>query len=500
MDRETVRAVGGERGLGQDRAQKRQGGADAGDIELGQRPAGPLDGLDAIASGDDQLGQQRIELTADHAARLDAGVQPDPRPAGRAEPGDRAGGRGKAVAGVLGVDPELDGVPPRPGAQSDRGRHRVPGRDQQLGPDQVDVGALLGRRVLHLQAGVDLEEGKVTRGREQELDRSRVDVARLAADGRRGPLEGGALGVVEERRRRLLDDLLVPALQGAVPGAHDQDGALDIGQDLGFDVPAVLDVGLDETFTPAERGPGLADRGVEQPGDLADVTGDPQAATAAAVRRLDRDRYSVLLGEPYRLVGVGDGTGGAGDQRCPDPGGDAAGPYLVAEGADNLRRRPDPGQSRVDHRLGEVGVLGQETVAGVHGLRTGLPGRGQQLSDVEIGADSTGSGQRDRLVGEPGEGRACVGVGVDRDTGEARVPAGPHHPQRYLTPVGDEHPLELRGPHEGSGWAARASTAWASRTCTSSTIWPSTTPTPAAPTATTARACATSSGVGVNTR
>jgi hypothetical protein len=35
----------------------------------------------------------------------------------------------------------------------------MPGGDQQLGPDQVDVGALLGDRVLDLEPGVDLEEG-----------------------------------------------------------------------------------------------------------------------------------------------------------------------------------------------------------------------------------------------------------------------------------------------------------------------------------------------------
>ena len=51
----------------------------------------------------------------------------------------------------------------------------------------------------------------------------------------------------------------------------------------------------------------------------------------------------------------------------------------------------------------------------------------------------------------------------------------------------------------GRGGATRASTARAIRTCTSSTICPSTTPTPAAPAASTAWAWATSSGVGVNT-
>ena len=159
--------------------------------------------------------------------------------------------------------------PADPSADCDR----VAGRDQQLGPDQVHVGALLGRRVLDLQAGIDLQERQRTLRREQELDRPGVDVAGFAADGRRRALELGPLGLAEERRGRLLDQLLVAPLQGAVAGSDDHYRAADVGQDLGFDVPPVLDVGLDETFAAPERGPGLADRGVEQRRDLAEAHG-----------------------------------------------------------------------------------------------------------------------------------------------------------------------------------------------------------------------------------
>ena len=52
------------------------------DDHLVQRPAGPLQRLGAGLAGDDQLGQQRVELAADHRAGLDAGVDPHAR-AGR---------------------------------------------------------------------------------------------------------------------------------------------------------------------------------------------------------------------------------------------------------------------------------------------------------------------------------------------------------------------------------------------------------------------------------
>ena len=46
---------------------------------------------------------------------------------------------------------------------------------------------------------------------------------------------------------------------------------------------------------------------------------------------------------------------------------------LVADAADRRRRRPDPGDALVDHRLGETGVLRQEAIAGVDRIGAGAP-------------------------------------------------------------------------------------------------------------------------------
>ena len=124
--------------------------------------------------------------------------------------------------------------------------------------------------------------------------------------------ELGVLLVGQERRGRLLDELLVAALQRAVAGGDDDDVAVGVGQALGLDVARLVEVALDEALAAAERGDGLADGRLEQLGDLLEGAGDLQAATAAAVRRLDGDREAVLLGERDDLVGVLDRVGGAG--------------------------------------------------------------------------------------------------------------------------------------------------------------------------------------------
>ena len=84
---------------------------------------------------------------------------------------------------------------------------------------------------------------------------------------------------------------------------HD-DVAVAVGEALGLDVARVVEVALDEALAATEGGDGLADRRVEQLGDLLERAGDLEAAAAAAERRLDGDRQAVLLGERDDLVGA----------------------------------------------------------------------------------------------------------------------------------------------------------------------------------------------------
>ena len=162
-------------------------------------------------------------------------------------------------------------------------------------------------------------------------------------------------------------------------------------------------------------------------------------AAAAAERGLDRDRHAVLLGERDHLVGVLDRVRGAGHQRGLRPGGDVAGGDLVAEVADRLRAGADPDQAGVDDRLGEVGVLRQEAVAGVDRVGAGL-GRGvEDLGEVQVGLRGGLAAQRERLVGQPHVRRLGVGFGVHRHAGQARVAGRPDHPDGDLAAIGDEH-------------------------------------------------------------
>ena len=98
---------------------------------------------------------------------------------------------------------------------------------------------------LHARVHLDEEEGAVL---DQELEGANAPVADLAARLRATRADGGHEVGRETRRRRLLQHLLVPALQRAVAAAEPERAALPVGENLDLDMarPAeeLLDVDL----------------------------------------------------------------------------------------------------------------------------------------------------------------------------------------------------------------------------------------------------------------
>ncbi len=87
----------------------------------------------------------------------------------------------------------------------------------------------------------------------------------------------------------------------------------------------------------------------------------------------------MLVHEREDLVRAGHRVRGARGQRRTGPVGDVPRLDLVAEGVDRLRGRADPDQARVENGLGEPGVLGEEPVTRVDGVRPRLLRDVQQL-------------------------------------------------------------------------------------------------------------------------
>ena len=416
---------------------ERDHGGEAGHDVLAEGAAGALDRLPAGGAGDDQLGQHRVELAAHHGSCAHAGIHAHARAGRLGVGGDGAGRRHEVRRRVLAVDAEFDGV-----AVGDRigvDEQLLPAGDAELLSHQVDAGGGLGDGVLHLQAGVDLQEGDQAVGADQVLHGARAEVAGLAADGLCRRVDALALLVGEERRRGLLHKLLKTPLQGAVARAHDHHVAVLVRQHLGLHVTGLIQVALHEALAAAERRGGLAGGGLVQLRDLLERVGHLHAAAAAAERRLNGHRQAVLFSEGDNLVGAGNRVLRARRHRGLRGLGDVAGGDLVAKRGNGLGGGADPGQACVDDLLGELRVLRQEAVARVDRVRAGLLRRGDDLVHVQVALGRGLPAEGEGLVGELDERRVRVRLGVHGDRRDALVHTRADDAHGDLAAVGHQH-------------------------------------------------------------
>ena len=172
---------------------------------------------------------------------------------------------------------------------------------------------------------------------------------------------GGEVG-----RRRLLDHLLVAALDRAVALAEHQDVAVPVADDLHLDVAAALDVRLDEDGAVAERAGRLGARA-------------PRSRRRASARsrtiRMPRPPPPADAFTSSGQVGLGRARPGASSTGTPASRMIRFASILEPIASIDSGVGPDPGQPGGLDGPGEVGVLGQEAVAGVDRVGAGPPRR-----------------------------------------------------------------------------------------------------------------------------
>ena len=258
---------------------------------------------------------------------------------------------------------------------------RLAGGDPDALLDDVDAGHHLGHAVLDLDAGVHLQE-EVLALLEQSLDRARAGVA----DRRRGL--GGDLAdlgpqlLVDGRGGRLLDELLVAALERAVALAEVDDVAVGVGHHLDLDVAGVGQVALEVDGGVGEELLALARGALE--GVLQLVLGerDAKALAPAAPGRLDRDRVADRLLDDLpgsSIVATGSVVPGT----IGTPALAISSRALVLEPIASIAEAGGPMNviPGCSSAVGEGRVLGQEAVAGVNRLRARALHRVEDLLD-----------------------------------------------------------------------------------------------------------------------
>ena len=117
---------------------------------------------------------------------------------------------------------------------------------------------------------------------------------------------------------------------------------------------------------------------------------------------------------------------------------------LVAELVEQLGPRADEGDPGRVAGPGELGVLGEEAVAGMDRVDLLLLRQRDDAGDVEVAADRLARlADRVRLVGLEAVQGEAVFVRVDRDGADAQLVGRPKHPDGDLAPVGDQQLADL---------------------------------------------------------
>jgi hypothetical protein len=161
------------------------------------------------------------------------------------------------------------------------------------------------------------------------------------------------------------------------------------------------------------------------------------ALAATAGDRLDQHRIADrlrlldqgLLVLPFAMV--------AGDNRNAGLLHHPLGGIFGAHGPNGRRRRADEGQARGLQRLGELGVLGEEAVAGMHRLGARQPANIDDTFAAQVALGGRGGPEQKGLVSELHVAGLAVGLGIDRDACDAQSAGRRYDAAGDLSPVGD---------------------------------------------------------------
>ena len=220
-----------------------------------------------------------------------------------------------------------------------------------------------------------------------------------------------------------------------------------VGEDLDLDVAAIEDQALEHQRAVAEgalRFTAGADDGLGQLVVLVDQT---HAAPATAADGLDQQRVAQALafGHQDLVILVGPQVAGRGGHTGLDHL--LLGASLVPHHADGFGRGADEDDARIAAGLGEAGVLGQETVAGVDGIGAGLAAGGQQHLALEVGLGSRGRTDADGLVSQADVRRLGIGLAVHGHCAVAQLAGGADDAASDFAAVGNEDLVDHDGRH-----------------------------------------------------
>ena len=145
----------------------------------------------------------------------------------------------------------------------------------------------------------------------------------------------------------------------------------------------------------------------------------------------------ICFAKRERFVDVFDWAGRTRDDRNADRGHRLARRRLVAHDANLIARGPDERDLGRGADVGELGVLGEKSVARMDRVGAGDFGGRDQARNVEIRLARRRGADADVVVGEAHVQRFAIRLRVHGDRLHAELATGADHAQRDLAPVRD---------------------------------------------------------------
>ncbi len=328
-------------------------------------------------------------------------------------------------------------------------RQRLATRHAQLPFDEVEARDAFGHRVFDLESRIHLHEVEVAGAVEQEFDGAGADVADLARNGHGSGSHAHAQLGVHGRRGGFFDDLLVPALHGAVAFAEVQDVAVRIREHLDLHVTRFDHGTFEDQPAVAERLGRFRSRRAEGVRQVRRALHQAHAATAAASGGLHHHRVAdavrfVLEDGGILVVAVvaGHDSDASGGHALPRT-------RFVAHGIDRRGRRTDEHETGGGNCGGKLGVLGEKAVTRMNRVRARRARRCEQLVDAQVAVRRREAAERHGIVASSNVHAVPVGVGVDGDGRNSHLPRGAGDARDDLAAVGDEQAMHRHQSNSG---------------------------------------------------
>ena len=277
---------------------------------------------------------------------------------------------------------------------------------------------------------------------QQHLDRAQAGVVQ-AREG-----DGQALAHRLQRRARdgrcrcLLDHLLVTSLHRAVALEQRTHLSMLIADHLEFDVARRLQPPLEVHRVVTEGAPGQRAGALDGRGQSLRAIHAAHADAAASSARLDQQWVAHLLGERAQVVLIARDRSARGKHRHPGRRHRAARVELVTHQFHQRRGGADEADPGLLHAACKLRVLGQEAIARMHGIATGLRAHPHQRVLIQVALARRTRPDAVALACVAHIRQLRIGLRVDDHVRDAQPIERARNAHRGHPAIGDQHLVE----------------------------------------------------------